>query len=137
MNQNKLSIRFVINKARVNKKGKCPLHCRMTYGQNRKQFATGQFMQYSEWDSKRQVTKHQLVNTQLELVKSKIQSSYLKLQLQGEVFNIDNIYGLYLGKEVDSVAEASKKSGLSKTPISRVCRSERKKARGYVWKYIQ
>lgn len=36
----------------------------------------------------------------------------------------------------NSVAEASRATGLSKSSISRVCRGERKQAGGYDWKYI-
>lgn len=36
-----------------------------------------------------------------------------------------------------SVAEASEKSGLSKSCISRVCRGERKTSGGFIWKYSQ
>lgn len=36
----------------------------------------------------------------------------------------------------ESVAEASKATGISKTCISRVCRGERSQSSGYVWKYI-
>lgn len=35
-----------------------------------------------------------------------------------------------------SVAEASKQSGVSSTCISRVCRGEREHSRGYIWRYI-
>lgn len=35
-----------------------------------------------------------------------------------------------------SVAEASRKSGLSKTCISRCCRGEREQSGGFLWKYI-
>lgn len=35
----------------------------------------------------------------------------------------------------NSVAEASRISGLSKTSISRVCRGERKQTGGYLWRY--
>ncbi|WP_237561810.1 endonuclease [Flagellimonas algicola] len=35
-----------------------------------------------------------------------------------------------------SVSDASRNSGLSKTSISRVCRGERSKAGGYIWKYV-
>ncbi len=35
-----------------------------------------------------------------------------------------------------SVAEASRKTGVSKTCIARVCRGERENSRGYIWKYI-
>ena len=35
----------------------------------------------------------------------------------------------------DSVAEASRQTGISKTCISRVCRGERESSRGFIWKY--
>jgi group I intron endonuclease len=38
--------------------------------------------------------------------------------------------------QYNSVAEASKKSGLSRTCISRCCRNERKSSSGFIWKYI-
>ncbi|CAM4061119.1 GIY-YIG nuclease family protein [Gillisia hiemivivida] len=37
--------------------------------------------------------------------------------------------------EFDSVAEATQKTGLSKTCISRVCRGERDSSGGYIWRY--
>ena len=37
--------------------------------------------------------------------------------------------------EYKSVAEASRKTGISKTCISRVCRGERKSSGGFLWKY--
>jgi predicted GIY-YIG superfamily endonuclease len=36
----------------------------------------------------------------------------------------------------NSVAEASRETGLSKTCISRCCRKERKSSSGFIWKYI-
>ena len=38
--------------------------------------------------------------------------------------------------EFQSVSEASRKTGISKTCISRCCRGERKSTGGYKWKYI-
>lgn len=38
--------------------------------------------------------------------------------------------------EFISVSQAAKKTGLSKTSISRVCRGERESSGGYIWKYI-
>lgn len=37
--------------------------------------------------------------------------------------------------EFKSVAEASRKTGLSKTCIARVCRREREKSGGFIWRY--
>lgn len=39
--------------------------------------------------------------------------------------------------EFNSVAEASRKTGISKTCISRVCRNERRNSGGYIWKYCE
>jgi len=36
----------------------------------------------------------------------------------------------------NSVAEASRASGISKTCISRVCRGDREQSGGYIWKYV-
>ncbi|MBE7641395.1 GIY-YIG nuclease family protein [Salegentibacter sp. BLCTC] len=38
--------------------------------------------------------------------------------------------------EFISVSQAAKKTGLSKTSISRVCRGERESSGGYIWRYI-
>jgi hypothetical protein len=48
----------------------------------------------------------------------------LQFNLDGEILNNFN-----------SVADASKQTGLSKTCISRVCRGEREQSGGYIWKY--
>jgi hypothetical protein len=54
MNQNKLSIRFVINKAKMNRRGVCPISCRLTFKNNRKAFSTGEFINPLEWNAKNQ-----------------------------------------------------------------------------------
>jgi len=48
----------------------------------------------------------------------------LQLNLEGESMNIFN-----------SVAEASRVTEINKTGIAKVCRGERKKSGGYIWKY--
>ncbi len=45
-----------------------------------------------------------------------------------------NLNGNLLAQYI-SVAEASRKSGLSKTCISRCCRGEREQSGGFIWKY--
>lgn len=101
MNQNKLSIRFIINKARKNRRGECPLYCRITYGQNRKQFATGHFVRDKNWDAKKQLSKNNLINSQIELTISNIQRAYLKLMLDKDSFSVGDIYGYYIGENDD------------------------------------
>ena len=99
MNQNKLSIRFIISRARENKQGECPLYCRMTYEQSRKQFATGYFTKYEEWDSRKQLSSSHLLNSQIEVIVSNIRAAYLKLQLEEKYFSVEDIYNLYPGKD--------------------------------------
>jgi len=41
-----------------------------------------------------------------------------------------------LKSEYNSVAEASRETGVSKSSIAKACRGERKTAGGYVWRYI-
>ncbi|MBC2840122.1 site-specific integrase [Robiginitalea sp. SC105] len=104
MHQKGISILFYLIKARINKKGVCAIYCRITFLGKRKQFATGEFIDPSEWSSKNQVaieSKKQniQVNAQLEIIRTRIKSSYLKLRLEDEAFTVDDIFRDYLGKE--------------------------------------
>ena len=71
MNFHKLNILFVIKRNRTRIDGKAPLNCRLTYGRLRKQFATGQFINPSYWNSKNQVANppddYNYINSQLIL----------------------------------------------------------------------
>lgn len=76
MKINKLNIRFVIAKNKIRKDGKAPLFCRLTFLEQRKQFATGFFIIPKQWNSTEQVLKppneeNTFVNTQLSLIKQK------------------------------------------------------------------
>ena len=54
MNDFKISILFVLQKVKTNKKGLCPLKCRLTYLKKRKEFSTGIFINPEHWDSGKQ-----------------------------------------------------------------------------------
>ena len=54
MNDFKLSILFVLQKVKTNKKGECPLSCRLTFLKSRKEFSTGIFINPDYWDSGKQ-----------------------------------------------------------------------------------
>ena len=54
MNNYKLSILFLLQKVRINKQGKCPIRCRLTYLKTRKIFSTGIFINPDLWDSGKQ-----------------------------------------------------------------------------------
>ena len=53
----KLSILYLLYKAKTNSTGKCPIRCRITFRNKRKEFSTGQFISPSNWLSKQQAIK--------------------------------------------------------------------------------
>lgn len=103
----KITILYVISKSRINKKGMVPIICRITYLGNRKQFATGQFINPNHWYSKYQLAKppndeNNNINTQLSLIKSKINRAFLLLQVKEDEFSVDDIYNQFVGKRTAS-----------------------------------
>ncbi|WP_420572932.1 site-specific integrase [Kordia sp.] len=102
MNQYKISILFVIALNRIRQDGKAPLFCRITYCQKRKQFATGIFVNPDFWDNKSKVIKptednSSYKNSQLSLIKQKVNQAFLLLQMQGNDFNVNDIHIQYKG----------------------------------------
>ncbi|GAA4890302.1 site-specific integrase [Flaviramulus aquimarinus] len=98
----KLNILFIVSKTKLNKKGKCPIRCRLTYNKIRHHFATGQFVNPKHWNSKQQCVdppepNADILNSQLSLIKTKINRAFLMLQVKEEGFNVDDIYSLYKG----------------------------------------
>jgi hypothetical protein len=53
----KISIRYFIYKTKINKKGRCPIRCRITFCKEIKQFSTGQFIKPLLWKSKQQIAE--------------------------------------------------------------------------------
>lgn len=103
MNINNLRILFLLQKARINKQNKCPIRCRLTYNYKRREFATGQFINPTYWNSKKQFAEpsndeNTNVNRQLSLIKSKINRAFLLLQVKELDFDIDDIYNQFLGR---------------------------------------
>ena len=81
----KLNILFILSKSQLNKKGKCPLRCRITYLNVRKQFASGQLVDSLNWNSKQQRVEppepdSQYINTQLSLIRQNLNQAFLFLQ---------------------------------------------------------
>jgi hypothetical protein len=73
MNNYKLSILFLLQKVRINKQGKCPIRCRVTYLKTRKIFSTGIFINPDYWDSGKQKasppsTDNATLNNKLSLI---------------------------------------------------------------------
>ena len=85
----KLNILYVLSKSKLNKMGKCPIRCRITFNKKRHHFATGQFVNPKNWNSKKQLVKplepdSEYINNQLSLIKTKINRAFLMLQVKGE-----------------------------------------------------
>lgn len=102
MNNNKLSILFLLQKVKLNKQGKCPIKCRITFHQDRKEFSTGLFVNPRQWDSRLQKAKppneeNSFINTQLGLIKNEINQAFLFLQVNEENFDVGDIYLQYKG----------------------------------------
>lgn len=105
MTTDNFKILFIEGKNRKNKKNQSPLFCRLTLNGKRKQLSTGINIESEHWDTKNQVIlkSHKsaiLYNSQLDKIKSKINSIYMILQLQENIFSIEDIHGKYLGKEL-------------------------------------
>jgi site-specific recombinase XerD len=104
MNNYKLSILFLLQKSRINKQGKCPIRCRIRYNEGRHEFATGLLINPNTWYSKLQQTKppneeNNFVNTQLSLIKNKINQAFLFLQMKGSHFDVNDLYLIYKGEK--------------------------------------
>lgn len=103
MNNNKLSILFLLQKSRINKQGKCPMRCRLLYQNKRYEFSIGHFINPNHWDSKLQQAKppneeNDFINTQLSLIKQKVNQAFLFLQVNNPDFDVDDLYSQYKGK---------------------------------------
>ncbi len=105
MKINKLSIRLILSKTRIREDFKCPLYCRITFREKRKEFSTGLFINPKHWNSKQQIVKppepdSDTINSQLSLIKTKINRAFLLLQVKEANFTVEDIYSLYKGKKL-------------------------------------
>ena len=103
MKKDKLNILFYLDKRKVNNKGKCPLRSRITYLAKRKQFASGQFVNPDNWNSKQQLVvppepDENYINTQLSLIRQNLNQAFLFLQVKGASFAVQDIYKQYKGE---------------------------------------
>jgi integrase len=95
---------FVIAKSRINQRGLVPIFCRLTYNGKRKQFSTSLFVSPQSWNSKQQLVKPpdiqaEYINSELSLIKQKIDRAFLMLKVQERDFTVDYIYFAYMGKK--------------------------------------
>ncbi|MCG2781913.1 MAG: site-specific integrase [Weeksellaceae bacterium] len=101
----KISILFLLRRSKTNNKGLCPIECRITFDKKRKPFSTGIFINPENWNPSKQKafppsTDHDQINTQLSLIKQEINQAFLMLQVQPEIFDVEDIYLKYNGEDV-------------------------------------
>lgn len=109
MYKKNLLVLFYLNKAKTNQKGTCPIYCRITYLKERKQFSTGEFINPLDWNAKKQKSisksiENEQLNLQLQIIAANIKKEYLKLQLTGKDFNVNDIFLHYIGKPIKEEA---------------------------------
>lgn len=100
MNQKSISILFYLERNKKNKKGSCPIKCRITYLGKRKEFATGEFVSPEHWVSKKQKARpikpqNKYVNIQLEIIVSNVKKEFMQLQLKNKDFTVQDIFDAY------------------------------------------
>lgn len=105
MNNYKISILFLLNKVKINKRGLCPIRCRVTYQKKRRIFSTGLFINPDHWNNGVQIAEpstpeNNIINTQLSLISQKISEAFLMLQVLPDTFDVDDIYRKYKGEDV-------------------------------------
>ena len=88
----------------MNKKGKCPIKCRITFLKSRKEFSTGIFINPDYWSSSRQKAlpdskENTILNNKLSLIRQQIDKAFLMLQILPNEFDVDDIYRKYRGED--------------------------------------
>jgi integrase len=104
MNNFKLAVLFFLQRNRINKIGKCPIRCRITFIKTRKEFSTGVFINPDYWDSGKQKasptsTDNTTLNNKLSLIHQQIDRAFLMLQILPNDFDVDDIYRKYKGED--------------------------------------
>ncbi len=90
------SILFFLRKHRVNKRGKAPLMCRLTYGGKRKEFSTRIFISSENWNASEQLIyncrQSKLYNKVLLKLREEIEERYLLNTLYKRPVSSNTIY---------------------------------------------
>jgi hypothetical protein len=129
-----IKILFIIDKVKCNKLGLAPLRCRITYLGKRKPFSTGLFINPNHWNAPKQKAfppnpDNDFINTQLSLIKQKINQAFLYLQVQEKNFDVDDIFRQFKGENIKKdksildvfnlhIAKQEKLIGISTTKVS-------------------
>ena len=98
-----MKILYMLYKSKCNKRGLCPIRCRITFNKVRKEFSAGLFIIPSHWNSKNQKIlensdNENYINTQLSLIRQKLHQAFLFLQVQEMDFDVNDIYKQYKGE---------------------------------------
>lgn len=102
MINNNLKILFLLDKVKSNKQGNAPIRCRLTFNGKRKIFSTGLFISPKLWHSKIQLAKppndeNTQINTQLSLIKQKVNQAFLFLLMSNEPFSLEDVLKQFKG----------------------------------------
>ena len=86
MNNYKLAVLFFLQRNRINRIGKCPIRCRITFIKTRKEFSTGIFINPLYWDSGKQKAlpsnkENNLLNNKSSGIHQQIDTAFLMLQI--------------------------------------------------------
>jgi hypothetical protein len=105
INTDKMKILFYIRKSKINANSLCPLTCRITIDNERKEFSTAIFLNPKYWNASKQNAHppnkgNTQINTQLSLIKQEINQAFLFLQVQNKEFDVDDIYRQYKGENI-------------------------------------
>ena len=99
-----MKILFLIQNSKLNKRRTTPIKCRITINKSRQEFSTGIFVRPEHWSKEKQKVldtgeNNRIVNSQISLIKQKLGQAFLMLQIQGESFDVDDVYKIFC--EVD------------------------------------
>jgi|TARA_R110000751_G_scaffold39719_15_gene94612 integrase/recombinase XerD len=102
MKHTKLYIRFFAVLSKQNKRGYCPIRCKISFNTSSIKFSTGIFTNPDNWSKDDQeVTKddvdHITKNGMLQLISSKLLKIELELQLKSHTIDVRAIYDRYKG----------------------------------------
>lgn len=76
----KLNVLFLLRLSKLNARGKCPIHCRITInGQRAGDFSTGQLIEPENWIQSCQRSTDETINMHIDFLRNKINQTYIYL----------------------------------------------------------
>ena len=106
MKTDNLKIRFIVYKSRINRSGKSPIYCRLTFKGQRRNFATGFFTIGKDWNSKNQSSStDDKLNQRLKIVHHKLEEIELYLNFKKDEYDVEAILALYFNKPIEEKGE--------------------------------